>query len=157
MIHVKKLLTKKSVRNLRLQVVKNISVIYVKHTLFQHCDWSRTTDFVTTHIILFKSPRAVQQIGLIGRQVHNTQFLKGSYELATKQLFGRFKIDLDPKKSVVLRYCSIIAPPGPSILYLPSAKAVLTNLTIETERTMYAAANASVKRHKLKKTDKYSF
>ena len=136
---------------------KNISVTYVKHNLFQHSNWSRTTDWNTAHIILFKPPRAVQQIGFIGRQVHNTQFLKGSYELATKQLFGRFKIDLDPKTSVVLRYCSIIAPPGPSILYLPSAKAVLTNLTVETERTLYAAANASVKRHKLKKTDEYSF
>ena len=108
-------------------------------------------------IILFKSPRDVQQIGLIGRQLNNTQFLKESYELATKQPFGHLLIDLDPKTSDVLRYCSNIVPPGPSIFYLPSAKAVITNLTNETERTMYAAANASVKRHQLKKTDKDSF
>ena len=42
-------------------------------------------------------------------------------------------------------------PPGPSIFFLPSAKAGITKLTNETERTMYAAANASVKRHQLKK------
>ena len=34
---------------------KNISVIYVKHNLFQQSKWSRTIDLNTTHIILFKS------------------------------------------------------------------------------------------------------
>ena len=136
---------------------KNISVIYVKHNLSQQSKWSRTINLNTTNIILFKSPRDVQQIGLIGRQLSNTQFLKESYELATKQPFGHLLIDLDPKTSDVLRYCSNIVPPGPSIFYLPSAKAVITNLTNETERTMYAAANASVKRHQLKKTDEDSF
>ena len=136
---------------------KNLSVIYVKHNLFQQSKWSRTIDLNTTHIILFKSPRDVQQIGLIGRQLNNTQFLKETYELATKQPFDHLLIDLDPKTSDVLRYYSNIVPPGPSIFYLPSAKAVITDLTNETERTMYAAANASVKQHQLKKTDKDSF
>ena len=36
---------------------RNISVIYVKHNLFQQSKWSRTIDLNTTHIILFKSPR----------------------------------------------------------------------------------------------------
>ena len=47
---------------------KNISVIYVKHNLFQQSKWSRTIDLNTTHIILFKSSRDNQQIGLIGRR-----------------------------------------------------------------------------------------
>ena len=92
---------------------------------------------------MFKSPRDVQKIGLIGRQLNNTQFLKESYELATKQHFGHLLIDLDPKTSDVLRYCSNIVPPGPSIFYLPPAKALITNLTNETERNMYAAAKAT--------------
>ena len=41
---------------------RNISVIYVKHNLFQQSKWSRTIDLNTTHIILFKSPRDIQQI-----------------------------------------------------------------------------------------------
>ena len=106
---------------------KIISVIYVKHNLFQQGKWSRTIELNTTHIILFKSPRDVQKVGLIGRQLNNTQFLKESYELATKQPFGNLLFDLDPKTSDVLRYCSNIVPPGRSIFYLPSAKAVITN------------------------------
>ena len=42
---------------------KNISVIYVQHNLFQHGKRSRTNDLNTTQVILFKSPRDVQQIG----------------------------------------------------------------------------------------------
>ena len=45
----------------------------------------------TTHIVLFKSPRDVQQVALIVRQLNSTQFLKESYELATKQQFGHFR------------------------------------------------------------------
>ena len=101
---------------------KNISVRYVKHNSFQQSNWSRTIDLNTTHIILFKSPRDIQQIGLIGRQINNTQFLKDSYELATKQPFGHLLIDLDPKTSDVLRYCSNIVPPGQSVFTFPQLK-----------------------------------
>ena len=47
---------------------KKISVNYVKHNLFKQSKWSRTIDLNTTHIVLFKSPRYVQQIALIGQQ-----------------------------------------------------------------------------------------
>ena len=135
---------------------KKISVIYVKHNLFQQSKWSRTIDLNTTHIILFKSPRDVQQIGLIGRQLNNTQFLRESYELATKQPFGHLLIDLDPKTSDALRYSSNIVPPGPSIFYLPPAKAVITNLTDERERNMYASANATSIGYQVKKVNQVS-
>ena len=132
---------------------KNISVIYVKHNLFQQSKWSRTIDLDATHIILFKSSRDIQQIGLIGRQLNNTQFLKNSYELATKQPFGHLLIDLDPKTSDVLRYCSNIVPPGPSVFYLPPAKAVIKNLSNERARALYAAANVRDIGHKIKRTN----
>ena len=133
---------------------EHISVIYVKHNLFQQSKRSRTIDLNTTHIILFKSPRDIQQIGLIGRQLNNTQFLEDSYELATKQPFGHLLIDLDPKTSNVLRYCSNIVPPGPSVFYLPPAKAVITNLSSERERAFYAAANVRDIGHKVKRTNR---
>ena len=117
---------------------KNISVIYVKHNLFQQSKLSRTIDLNTTHIILIKSPRDIQQIGLYGRQLNNTQFLKDSYELATKQPFGHLLINLDSFTLDILRYCSNIIPPGPSVSYLPPAKAVITNLSKEREIAVYA-------------------
>ena len=90
------------------------------------------------------------KIGFIGRQLNNAKFLKESYELANKEPFGHLLIDLDPNTSDVLRYCSNIVPPGPSIFYLPSTKAVITSLSDEKERSLYAGAAARDIGHKLK-------
>ena len=45
---------------------KNIKVIYIKHNLYQQSKWSRTIDLNTTHIILFKSARDIQQVEFLG-------------------------------------------------------------------------------------------
>ena len=128
----------RSFQNLQqLDAAKN-----VKHNLFQQCKSSRTIDLNTTHIILFKSPRDIQQISYIGKQLNNTNFLKDSYDLATKQPFGHLLIDLDTKTTASLRYSLNIVPPGPTNFYLPSSKAVITPLKNERERDMYAEANA---------------
>ena len=82
---------------------------------------------------------------------HNRLLLLVSYELATKEPFGHLLIDLDPKTSDVLRYCSNIVPPGPSIFYLPSAKAVITSLDDERETSLYAGAAAKHIGYKIKK------
>ena len=55
---------------------KNINVIYLKHNLYQQRNWSRTIDLNTTHIILFKSPRDVQQVEFLGKQLNLTHFFK---------------------------------------------------------------------------------
>ena len=93
----------------------------------------------------------MQQIAFNVLQLSNTQFLKESYKLATKQPFGHLLIDLAPKTSNALRYCSNIVPPGSSIFYLRPAKAVITNITNEKERTIYAAAIATSNGYRPKK------
>ena len=98
---------------------KNVHVIYVKHNLFQQSKQSRTIDLNTTHLILFKSPRDIQQIDYLGIQLNNAKILRHAYQLATKEDFGHLLIDLDPKTSECLRY-------SPTIFYLPSSKAVIT-------------------------------
>ena len=135
---------------------RNISVIYVKHNLFQQSRCSRTIDLNTTHIILFKSPRDTKQINF-GRLLNNAQFLKKkSYEFATKEQFVHLLIDLDPKTSDVLRYGSNTVPQGPSIFYLPSAKAVITSLSDERERNLYAGAAARDIGYNTKRKDRES-
>ena len=63
---------------------RNISIIYVKHNLFQQCKWSRTIGLNTTHIVLFKSPRDIQQITYIGKQLDNTIFFKRKLRVSNK-------------------------------------------------------------------------
>ena len=78
---------------------KNINVIYIKHNFYQQSKWSRTIDLNTTHIILFKSARDIQQVDFLGKQLNLVKFLKHCYQLATKEPFGDLLIDLDPKTS----------------------------------------------------------
>ena len=99
-------------------------MIYVKHNLFQQSKWSSTID-LTTHIVLFKLPRDVQQIGLISRQLDNTQFLRESYELATNQPFGHLLIDLNPKTSDELLYSSNIFLQAPKFFTYVQQKLLL--------------------------------
>ena len=117
---------------------KNVHVIYVKHNLFHQSKNSKTIDLNNTHVILFKSPRDVNQITYLGKQISNAKFLKDCYVKATEdQAFGHLLIDFDPKTSESLRYCSNITEPGPSTFYLPSSKAVVTSITNERERVGY--------------------
>ena len=119
---------------------RGIDVIYIKHNLFQQSRWSRTIDSNTSHIILFKSPRDVQQLDLLGRQLNVSKFLKNCYKLATRDSFGHLLINLDPRTSDCLRYCSIIIRPGPTVFYLPLSKAETTPITNEKEKRIYSAA-----------------
>ena len=115
----------------------------MKHNLFHQSKWSRTIDLNTTHMVLFNSPRDIHQIDHLGKQLDNITFLRHCYKKAVQEPFGHLLIDLDPKTSEYLRYCSNITGPGPSIFYLPSSKAVLTHLTNDRERKAYAEANAA--------------
>ena len=119
----------------------NVHVIYVKHNLFQQNKQSRTIDLNTSHLILFKSRRDIQQIDYLGRQLNNAKVLRHAYQLATKEDFGHLLIDLDPKFSECLRYSSNIVSPSPTIFYLAPSKTVITSLENERERIMYIEAN----------------
>ena len=123
---------------------RGLDVIYVTHNLLQQSRWSRTIDLNTSHIILFKSPRDIQQLDHLGRQLSNTTFLRNCYQLATKDTYGHLLIDMDPRTSDFLRYCSNITPPGPSIFYLPTNQAEVTPLTNEREKIIYSAAQETI-------------
>ena len=131
---------------------KGLDVIYVKHNLFQQSCWSRTIDFNTSHIISFKSPRDIQQLEQLGRQLNFKKNLRSCYELATKETYGHLLFDLDLQTSDCLRYCSNIIPPGPSIFYLPFSKAEpVTPIKNEREKTIYSAAHGSIESFSISK------
>ena len=119
---------------------KKVNVIYIKHNLFHQSKNSRTIDLNTTHVILFKSPRDVNQVEHFGRQMNNAAFLKDSFVKATSVTFGHLMIDFNPRTSDSLRFASNIVGPAPSVFYIPSSKAVATNIDNERERLAYTQA-----------------
>ena len=82
---------------------RGIDVMYVKDSLFQQSRWSRTIDLNTSHIILFKLPRDVQQLDLLGGQLNVSKFLRSCYKLATRDSFEHLLNDLDPRTSDCLK------------------------------------------------------
>ena len=106
---------------------KNVPVIYVKHNLFQQSKQSQTVCLKIPHLFLFKSPRDIQQIGYSGRRLNRKKFFRHVYQLATKEEF--------------LRYSLNIVPPLPTIFSLPSSKAVITALENEREKIISIEAN----------------
>ena len=69
-------------------------------------------------MILFKSPRDVEQIGVLGRQMGDTKLLE-AYKRAMSEPFGHLRIDLDPN----LKYYSSCSGHQPSVfLYFYNTK-----------------------------------
>lgn len=122
---------------------RQLHVIYVKHNLFHQSKWSRTIDLNTTHIVLFKSLRDIQQIEYLGKQLNCLQLIKDAYKTATKDPYGHLIIDLDPKTTQGLRFSSHIIGPSPSIFFIPSQEAVITPITNEKEARSYTEALAA--------------
>ena len=99
---------------------------------------------ITIHIILFKSPRDVQQVDHLGKQLNIVRFLKHCYDLAVNEIYGHLLIDLRPKTSDCLRYCSNITEPGPTVFYIPTDKAEVTEIANEREKILYAEGNGTI-------------
>ena len=99
--------------------------------MFHQSKWSRTIDLNTTHIILFKSLRDIQQNEYLGNQLNCLQLIKEAYKLATAEPFGHLMIDLDPKTRQGLRFSLQLMGLDPSIFYISSPEAVITTITNE--------------------------
>ena len=121
---------------------KNIATINVKHNIFQQNRWSRTIDLNTTLIILFKSIRDVQQVDYLGRQLNRAKCFRHCYQLSTKEAFGHFLIDLNPKTSESLRFRSSFT--GPGIFNIPAPQSDEIALSNERDKSLYAKTFESV-------------
>ena len=70
-------------------------------------------------MILFKIPRNVEQIGVLGRQMGDRKLLLEAYKRATSKPFGHLLIDFDPQTDPKLKYCSICGGDQPSVFLQP--------------------------------------
>ena len=92
-----------------------------------------------THIVLFKSPRDVQQIDVLGKQLGLGSTLKKWYVDASSKPYGHLMIDLSPKTPDLLRYC-IDVTSFPSQFYLPNSRSRTTEINDQKSRLLYSQA-----------------
>ena len=75
---------------------KNLSVILILQNLFHQDKYSRDISLNTHYFILFKNPRDINQIQLLGRQLGISKHLVDAYTKATKNPYSYLLIDLSP-------------------------------------------------------------
>ena len=114
------------------------SAIYIKHNLFHQSQRKgRDIELQLTHIVLFKSPRDVQQIVTLSRQMGLGSSLVDWYRDATSVPYGHLLIDLSPPADDRLRYCTNSGN-TPSKFYLPESLKHLKNLDNEHTKSLYS-------------------
>ena len=74
-----------------------LHVLYIEHNLFHKSPIGRDVELQLTHIVLFQSPRDINQIERLGQQLGKQKFLPLCYKDATSKPFGFLMIDLSPK------------------------------------------------------------
>ena len=114
-----------------------LHVLYIKHNLFHKSPIGRDVKLQLTHIVLFQSPRDINQIERLGQQLGKQKFLSLCYKDATSKPFGFLMIDLSPKTLDLLRFCTNLEP---TVFYIPSEKARITEIDDDYTTSYYAAA-----------------
>ena len=109
---------------------RGLSTTYIKHNFFHPSKLGRDVELQNTHIVLFKSPRDVMQVTILGAQLGLGLELVDWYRDATSVPFGLFLIDLLPRTDDRLRYCTNSAF-VPSRLYDPERLKHLSTLNDE--------------------------
>ena len=94
---------------------RNIHLMTLRHNIYQPTKNSKTIDLKVTQMILFKSPRDVEQIGVLGRQLGDTKILLEAYKRSTREPFGHLLIDLEPETDQKLEHCSNCSSSPPSV------------------------------------------
>ena len=114
---------------------RNLSVIYIKHNLFHQGSLGRDIELQNTHIVLFKSPRDVQQVRILSRQLGLGSELEQWYKLAISKPYGHLMIDLHPKTVDCLRFSSGFEP---TRFHLPKSQSRVTFVNDEYTKLLYS-------------------
>ena len=116
---------------------RKLNCIYIKHNLFHKSANGRNTELQNTHIVLFKSPRNVQQTDVLGKQLGLGNTLRKWYADATSVPYGHLMIDLSPKTNDLLRYSTDVTS-FPTKFYLPSSRSPVTKINDQKSGILYS-------------------
>ena len=99
---------------------RNTSVIFISQNLFDKNRENRTISLNSHYIVLFKSPRDVQQVETLARQMYpgNSQFMREAFADATREPYSYLLIDLKPNTPDELRLRSQIFPGELETVYI---------------------------------------
>ena len=115
---------------------KKLNVIYIKHNLYHKSSLGRDIELQNTHIVLFKSPRDVNQVQKLGQQLGFGNHFTKWYQDATSIPFGHLLIDLSPRTNDKLRFSTNIGS-FPTKFYLPPSQARVSEIEDDNSKRLY--------------------
>ena len=114
-----------------------LNFMYIKKNNFFHTSTNgRDNELQHTHMVLFKSPRDVQQIDVLGKQLGLGNTQRKWYVDATSTPYGHLMIDLSPESNDLLRYSTDVTS-FPSEFFLPSSKSGVTPMKDRNSGLLY--------------------
>ena len=122
---------------------RGLSTINIKHILFLKSKLGRDIELQNTHIVLFKSPRDVLQVGRLNDQLGLGLSLVGWYKDASSVPVGLLLIELSPQTDDRLRY-STNSGWKPSNFYIPEQLKHLRILDDDHIRSLYFPSIATL-------------
>ena len=116
---------------------RGFSTIYNKHNLFHQSKLGMDVELQNTHIVLFESPRDVDQVATLIVRLGLGSTLVDCYRVATSVPFGHLLIELYPRTDDCLRYC-LTSGNIPSKYYVPDNLKHLKYLDDENTKSVYS-------------------
>ena len=116
---------------------RGLSTIYIKHNIFHKSKLGRVIELQNTHIVPFRSPRDVIQVGRLSVQLGLGLLLVDWYEDGTSVTFGHLLIDLSPRTDDRLRYCTNSGK-KPSEFYIPEHLQHLRTLDDDHTKSLFS-------------------
>ena len=111
---------------------RNVHLITMKHNLYQQTKNSKTIDLNISQLILFNSPKDVEKISTLGRQMGQKKLLLETYKKATLKPYGHLLIDLDSRADPKLKFSTSCSGARPSTFFITTRK---TSETVQNEST----------------------
>jgi hypothetical protein len=96
---------------------KNLTVLYLTQNAFCQGKCARTISLNCAYLVLFKNPRDVYQIRLMGRQIGLPRTLPEAYEDCMEDKYGYLVIDLSPHHVGLPHLSSHIFPEEDYVIY----------------------------------------
>jgi len=98
---------------------KNITVLYLSQNAFCQGKCARTISLNCAYVVLFRNPRDIYQIKLLGRQVGLPNTLPEAYNDSMMEHYGYLVVDMSPRHTGLPRLCTHIFPDETQVCYVP--------------------------------------
>lgn len=107
---------------------RNLSIIFITQNLYQKSQHMRNMNLNSSYLVLFRTPRDVNQLEYLSRQMYGhkrSKFLVSAFQMAAELSSHPYLVvDLKADSDEIIRVRSNVFPSELTYIFLPSSKAI---------------------------------